>query len=128
KNLIKVFIRSSKAQPVTFVVKNNNDFNKRNNSNRGPNQNLVCMWVLTSWTPTNPSMRFVVCVNRSKPGKKKCGYWEWYDPEIDHDWYRMHVYEMYIILNPNHRNLLHNEINRQARIEELKGELFENGA
>ncbi|GJV50011.1 hypothetical protein Tco_1440223 [Tanacetum coccineum] len=52
--------------------------------------------VLTSWTPTNPSRRFVVCANRSKPGKKK--------------------------------NLLHNEINRQARIEELEGELFENGA
>ncbi|GJR49722.1 DNA-(apurinic or apyrimidinic site) lyase 2 [Tanacetum coccineum] len=84
--------------------------------------------VLTSWTPTNPSRRFAVCANRSKPGKKKCGYWEWYDPEIDHDWYRMHLYEMYIILNPNHRNLLHNEINRQARIEELEGELFENGA
>ncbi|GJY55570.1 DNA-(apurinic or apyrimidinic site) lyase 2 [Tanacetum coccineum] len=58
--------------------------------------------VLTSWTPTNPSRRFVVCANRSKPGKKKCGYWEW--------------------------NLLHNEINCQARIEELEGELFENGA
>ncbi|GJV73926.1 zinc finger C2H2-type/integrase DNA-binding domain-containing protein [Tanacetum coccineum] len=84
--------------------------------------------VLTSWTPINPSRRFAVCANRSKPGKKKCGYWEWYDPEIDHDWYMMHLYEMYIILNPNHRNLLHNEINRQARIEELEGELFENGA
>ncbi|GJS25685.1 zinc finger C2H2-type/integrase DNA-binding domain-containing protein [Tanacetum coccineum] len=46
--------------------------------------------VLTSWTPTNPSRRFAICANRSKPGKKKCGYWEWYDPEIDHDWYRMH--------------------------------------
>ncbi|GJX50934.1 hypothetical protein Tco_0277779 [Tanacetum coccineum] len=68
--------------------------------------------VLTSWTPINPSRRFYVCANRSKPGKK----------------YRMHLYEMYIILNPNHRNLLHNEINRQARIEELEGELFENGA
>ncbi|GKG32031.1 zinc finger C2H2-type/integrase DNA-binding domain-containing protein, partial [Tanacetum coccineum] len=41
--------------------------------------------VLTSWTPINPSRRFAVCANRSKPGKKKCGYWEWYDPEIDHD-------------------------------------------
>ncbi|GKA53094.1 putative reverse transcriptase domain-containing protein [Tanacetum coccineum] len=61
-------------------------------------------------------------------GEKKCGYWEWYDPEIDHDWYKMHLYEMYIILNPNHRNLLHNKINRQARIEEIEGELFENGA
>nr|GEV38527.1 calcium/proton exchanger [Tanacetum cinerariifolium] len=43
-------------------------------------------------------------------------------------WCRMHLYEMFIILNPNHENLLHNEINRQARIEELEGELFENGA
>ncbi|GJU51849.1 hypothetical protein Tco_1221404 [Tanacetum coccineum] len=42
--------------------------------------------------------------------------------------HKMHLYEMYIILNPNHRNLLHNEINRQTRIEELESELFENSA
>ncbi|GKD44998.1 DNA-(apurinic or apyrimidinic site) lyase 2 [Tanacetum coccineum] len=84
--------------------------------------------VLTTWTPTNLARRFVVCPNRSKPGKKKCGYCEWYDPEIDTDWYRMHLYEMFILLNPNQRRLLHNEISRQARIEELKGELYENGA
>ncbi|GKC82915.1 hypothetical protein Tco_1138632 [Tanacetum coccineum] len=66
--------------------------------------------------------------NATATGKKKCGYWEWYDPEIDHDWYMMHLYEMYIILNHNHRNLLHNEVNRQARIEELESKLFKNGA
>ncbi|GKE56055.1 hypothetical protein Tco_1495240, partial [Tanacetum coccineum] len=83
--------------------------------------------VLTSWTPTNPTRRFVVCLNCSKTGKKKCGYWEWYDPKIDTEWYRMHLYEMFILLNLNQRRLLHNEINRQARIDELEVELVKNG-
>nr|GEU87198.1 zinc finger C2H2-type/integrase DNA-binding domain-containing protein [Tanacetum cinerariifolium] len=84
--------------------------------------------VLTSWTPSNPARRFVVCPNRSKPRKKKCGYWEWYDLEIDTDWSWMHFYEMFILLNPNKRNLLHTKISRQVRIDELEVKLVENGA
>ncbi|GJU15699.1 zinc finger C2H2-type/integrase DNA-binding domain-containing protein [Tanacetum coccineum] len=82
--------------------------------------------VLTSWTPTNPARRFVVCPNRSKLGKKKCGYWEWYDPEINTEWYKMNLYELFILLNPNQRNLLHNEVSCQERIDQLEVESVEN--
>ncbi|GJX13874.1 zinc finger C2H2-type/integrase DNA-binding domain-containing protein [Tanacetum coccineum] len=84
--------------------------------------------VLTSWTPTNPARRFVVCPNRSKPGKKKCGYWEWYDPKINTEWYKINLYELFILLNPNQRNLLHIEVSCQERIDQLEVESVENAS
>ncbi|GJY91350.1 hypothetical protein Tco_0506546 [Tanacetum coccineum] len=76
--------------------------------------------VLTAWTPTNPAQRFLVCPNRSRPVRKKCAKWDWFDEELDSDWYRMHLYEMYTQLNPNQRRHLDTERSRQARIEELE--------
>lgn len=83
--------------------------------------------VLTAWTPKNPARRFVVCRNRYSPGKK-CAFWDWYDPELEDDWYRYHMYEMYNLLNPNQRRELENEMSRQVRLEQLQVELAENGA
>ena len=79
--------------------------------------------VLTSWTSTNPGRRFVVCPNRSKPMGKKCEVWDWYDVEIESDWYRMNLYEMYNTLNPQQRRRLGQETSRQVRIEGLEAEL-----
>nr|GEU91190.1 pre-mRNA-splicing factor SYF1 [Tanacetum cinerariifolium] len=44
--------------------------------------------VLTAITLENPSRRFYVCPNRNRPVGKHCGTWDWYDPELEHDWYR----------------------------------------
>nr|GEX26196.1 DNA-(apurinic or apyrimidinic site) lyase 2 [Tanacetum cinerariifolium] len=79
--------------------------------------------VLIAWTPINPAQRFAVCPNRSKPMKKKCEVWDWYDLEIESDWYMMHLYEIYTILNPQQRRQLGQETSRQVKIEELEVEL-----
>ena len=81
------------------------------------------LMVLTSWTHTNPSRRFLVCPNRYQPVKKKCEFWDWYDPEIDTDWYRMNLYQMYTLLNPQQRRQLGEEGNRVWRIGVLEAEL-----
>nr|GEV34750.1 DNA-(apurinic or apyrimidinic site) lyase 2 [Tanacetum cinerariifolium] len=81
--------------------------------------------VLTAWTSTNPARRFVVRPNRSKPMKKKCEVWDWYDLEIKSDWYRMNLYEMYNTLNPQQRRQVGQETSRQMRIEGLEVELVE---
>ncbi|GKE20626.1 zinc finger C2H2-type/integrase DNA-binding domain-containing protein [Tanacetum coccineum] len=60
--------------------------------------------VLTSRKPTNPARRFIVCQNRNKPNAtKKCGLWDWFDEELESDWYRLQLNEMYYQLNPNQR-------------------------
>nr|GEW50131.1 DNA-(apurinic or apyrimidinic site) lyase 2 [Tanacetum cinerariifolium]GEW77629.1 DNA-(apurinic or apyrimidinic site) lyase 2 [Tanacetum cinerariifolium] len=92
--------------------------------------NQVCccelpLKVLTSWTPGNPARRFLVCPNQSKPVKKICDMWLWFDPKIECDWYRIHWYEMYIQLNPQQRRLMDNAISRQRRIEDLEADLNE---
>lgn len=81
--------------------------------------------VLTSWRHTNPARRFLVCPNRYKPVRKKCEFWDWYDPEMDSDWYRMHLYQMYTLLNPQQRTNLGQEGNREWRIGQLEAELGE---
>ena len=86
--------------------------------------NLPVM-VLTSWRHTNPARRFLVCPNRYKPMRKKCAFWDWYDPEMDSDWYRMQLYEMYTLLTPQQRTNLGQEANRQWRIGQLEVELCE---
>ncbi|GJT77995.1 phosphoglucosamine mutase family protein [Tanacetum coccineum] len=68
--------------------------------------------------------QFVVCPNRSKPMKKKCEVWDWYDLEIESDWYKMNLYEMYNNLNPQQRRQLGQETSRQVRIEGLEVELY----
>ncbi|GJR47764.1 hypothetical protein Tco_1315867 [Tanacetum coccineum] len=59
------------------------------------------------------------------PIKKKCGAWMWFVEENNCDWYMMHLYEMYIMLNPQQRRLKDNEIIRQERIQDLKADLNE---
>ncbi|GKA95306.1 hypothetical protein Tco_0817344 [Tanacetum coccineum] len=76
-----------------------------------------------AWTNTNPCRRFVVCPNRSKPGKKKCDTWDWYDLELESDWYRQNLYEIYVLLNPHQRRQLGNEMTRQQKIEVLEAQL-----
>ncbi|GJS98596.1 hypothetical protein Tco_0819766 [Tanacetum coccineum] len=73
--------------------------------------------VLTAWTPTNPAKRFIVCQNQNKPNaKKKCELWDWFDEELESDWYRLQLNKMYAILNPNERRFLQNEMNHEQRI------------
>nr|GEW86426.1 hypothetical protein [Tanacetum cinerariifolium] len=36
-----------------------------------------------------------------KTGVKKCKKFYWYDPELDNEWYRRHLYGMYGQLNPH---------------------------
>ncbi|GJY19139.1 hypothetical protein Tco_0390630 [Tanacetum coccineum] len=81
--------------------------------------------VLTSWIPGNPARRFFVCPNQSRPINKKRGAWMWFDEEIECDWYMMHLYAMYILLNPQQRCLINNEISRQERIQDLEADLNE---
>ncbi|GJZ41466.1 RNA-directed DNA polymerase, eukaryota [Tanacetum coccineum] len=73
--------------------------------------------VLTAWTNTNPCRRFI------KPGKKKCETWDWYDLELESDWYLQNLYEMYLLLNPHQRRQLGNKMTRQQKIEVLEAEL-----
>jgi hypothetical protein len=56
-------------------------------------------------------------------GTKKCEQFDWYDPEEECDWYKMHLFEMYSKLNPRQRREVQIEVNRQRRIEELEAEL-----
>ncbi|PWA84401.1 hypothetical protein CTI12_AA158720 [Artemisia annua] len=78
--------------------------------------------VLTSWRHTNPARRFLVCPNRYKPVRKKCEFWDWYDPEMDSDWYSSDVHP----LNPQQRTNLGQEGNREWMIGQLEAELGEN--
>ncbi|GKA44034.1 hypothetical protein Tco_0736758 [Tanacetum coccineum] len=37
---------------------------------------------LTAWTKENPARIF-------KNGIKKCKFWDWYDDELENEWYRL---------------------------------------
>nr|GEW06478.1 hypothetical protein CTI12_AA158720 [Tanacetum cinerariifolium] len=51
-----------------------------------PSKLVDTVRVLTSWTPTNPARRFIVCQNQNKPNaKKKCKLWDWFDKELESD-------------------------------------------
>ena len=58
-----------------------------------------------------------------RPGTKRCENFDWYDPEEECEWYRMHFYEMYTQLKPNQRREVEIEVSRQRKIEQLEGEL-----
>ncbi|GKA31345.1 hypothetical protein Tco_0717650 [Tanacetum coccineum] len=54
--------------------------------------------VLISWTLDNPSRRFL------RPGRKNSKTWIWFDPELEQDWYRYQLFDMYNLLNPHERH------------------------
>nr|GEY38611.1 hypothetical protein [Tanacetum cinerariifolium] len=39
-----------------------------------------------------------------RPVGKHCDTWDLYDPELEHDWYRFELFDMYNLLNPQQRN------------------------
>ncbi|GKD30104.1 hypothetical protein Tco_1240882 [Tanacetum coccineum] len=77
---------------------------------------------LTSWTLTNPCRRFLVCPNRYKTGVKKCKKFYWYDPELDNEWYRRHLYGMYGQLNPHQIQDIATEISSHEQLIILQDE------
>lgn len=101
----------------------------------------------TSWTKNNPARRFVVCPNSSvsKSGinhpfllnkvtlirlcivvqfsGRKCGSFYWLDSEVNHEWYKMVLYELYSSLNQDQRQIYHNMINNRMRVEDLETEV-----
>nr|GEX97897.1 hypothetical protein [Tanacetum cinerariifolium] len=79
--------------------------------------------VLTARTLENPSRRFYVCLNRNRPVGKHCNTWDWYDPELEHDWYRFELFDMYNLLNPQQRHQHQAEMTHEERIQELTHQL-----
>ncbi|GJU26537.1 probable leucine-rich repeat receptor-like protein kinase [Tanacetum coccineum] len=51
---------------------------------------------------------------------KHCKRWHWFDLELDNEWYRAHLYEMYMLLNPSQREELKNEITSQEELAVLQ--------
>ena len=56
--------------------------------------------------------------------KKKYEIWLWFDPKIEHDWYRHQMNEMYALLTPNERHELANEMTREERLMEFHDEVI----
>ncbi|GJS69367.1 DNA-(apurinic or apyrimidinic site) lyase 2 [Tanacetum coccineum] len=75
--------------------------------------------VLTTRTLENPSRRFYVCPNRNRRVGKHCGTWDWYDPELEHDWYRFKLFDMYNLLNLQQKHQQQAEMRHEERIQEL---------
>ncbi|GJW02720.1 hypothetical protein Tco_1561576 [Tanacetum coccineum] len=71
---------------------------------------------LVSWTPTNPARRFM------KNRVKKCKKFYWKDLELESDWYRSHMREMYLILNPIERGDLETEIRSRDALATMEVE------
>ncbi|GKB67025.1 DNA-(apurinic or apyrimidinic site) lyase 2 [Tanacetum coccineum] len=93
-------------------------------STRRYNSSIQCscklsVRVLTSRTLENPARRFYVCPNRYRPVGQHCGTWDWYDLELEHDWYRFELFDMYNLLNPQQRHQHQAEMRREERIQEL---------
>ncbi|GJZ27234.1 hypothetical protein Tco_0571487 [Tanacetum coccineum] len=95
-------------------------------SNIGNKKECKCrlpVMILTSWTKEHPAKRFVVCPNRYKTRVKKCNFWDWYDDDVENEWYRTHLYEMYRLLNPSQRRELETEISSQEEVVLLQLEM-----
>ncbi|GJT70211.1 hypothetical protein Tco_1029497 [Tanacetum coccineum] len=95
-------------------------------SNIGNKKECKCrlpVMILTSWTKEHPAKRFVVCPNRYKTGVKKCNFWDWYDDDVENEWYRTHLYEMYRLLNPSQRRELETKISSQEEVVLLQLEM-----
>ncbi|GKD37282.1 hypothetical protein Tco_1257489 [Tanacetum coccineum] len=80
------------------------------------------LMTLTSWTRENPARRFGVCPNKYKKGIKHCKRWNWCDPELEIKWYRDHLYEMHLLLNPSQREELENELTSREELAVLQVE------
>ncbi|GJT23360.1 hypothetical protein Tco_0893297 [Tanacetum coccineum] len=83
---------------------------------------MLPLMELTSWTLTNPCRRFLFCPNRYKTGAKKCKKFYWYDPELDNEWYKRHLYGMYGQLNPHQIQDIATEISSHEQLIILQDE------
>ncbi|GJZ22629.1 hypothetical protein Tco_0559668 [Tanacetum coccineum] len=52
------------------------------------------------------------------PVGKHCDTWDLYDPELEHDWYRFELFDMYNLLNPQQRHQHQVAMMREERIQE----------
>nr|GEY63263.1 putative reverse transcriptase, RNA-dependent DNA polymerase [Tanacetum cinerariifolium] len=57
--------------------------------------------------------------DKGRPIRKHCGTWDWYDPELEHDWYRFKLFDMNKLLNPQQRYQHQAEMRREERIQDL---------
>ncbi|GJR04844.1 hypothetical protein Tco_0527828 [Tanacetum coccineum] len=64
-----------------------------------------------SWTERNPCRRFLVC---PKPSfcPDKCNAFYWIDGELQAAWYKHAMYEMYLSMHGDQRDVFVEEINR----------------
>ncbi|GJY01739.1 hypothetical protein Tco_0359891 [Tanacetum coccineum] len=64
------------------------------------------LMTLTSWIRENPARRFGVCPNKY----------------LENKWYRDHLYEMHLLLNPSQREELENELKSREELAVLQVE------
>ena len=48
----------------------------------------------------------------------------WFDPDIEPDWYRHQLYQMYALLNQHERHELENEMSCEEKSLELQDDLI----
>ncbi|GJR09457.1 hypothetical protein Tco_0792109 [Tanacetum coccineum] len=75
----------------------------------------LSLMTLTSWTCENHARRFGVW-----PNKYHYKRWNWCDPELEIKWYRHHLYEMHLLLNPSQREELENELTSREELVVLQ--------
>ncbi|GKB77283.1 hypothetical protein Tco_0944178 [Tanacetum coccineum] len=80
------------------------------------------LMTLTSWTRENHARRFAVYTNRYKKGIKHCKRWNCCDPELEIKWYRDHLYERRLLLNPSQREELEDELTSREALVVLQVE------
>ncbi|GJT63698.1 hypothetical protein Tco_1015178, partial [Tanacetum coccineum] len=51
--------------------------------------------------------------------------WNWCDLELENKWYRDHLYEMHLLLNPSQREELENEITSREELAVLQVEFVD---
>ncbi|GJZ60809.1 hypothetical protein Tco_0616625 [Tanacetum coccineum] len=64
-----------------------------------------------SWTERNPCRHFLVCPKPSF-SPDKCNAFYWIDGELQAAWYKHAMYEMYLSMNGDQRDVFVEEINR----------------
>ncbi|GJZ80819.1 hypothetical protein Tco_0645813 [Tanacetum coccineum] len=44
------------------------------------------------------------CKLKVRSGRELCDTWNWFDPELEHDWHRYQLFDTYNLLNPHERH------------------------
>ncbi|GJT52027.1 hypothetical protein Tco_0978184 [Tanacetum coccineum] len=78
------------------------------------------LMTLTSLTRENLARRFGVCPNKYESNIVK--RWNWCDPKLEIKWYRDHLYEMHLLLDPSQREELENELTSREELVVLQVE------